>query len=142
MASTIDELLSPDSLPAKQLEVAPADDASASSLTGIACVHGKSTGFSNVHPCTTFAQMAGFESWEAAVRAMRSGRVVTAQGPRLGRASMIEFLLFQRQIERDGLCALPAGTWSGQFSVGYREFFSPDAFRRGRSDDEGIFIEP
>ncbi|ERJ38625.1 hypothetical protein L810_6842 [Burkholderia sp. AU4i] len=54
---------------------------------------------------------------------------------------MTEFLLFQRQVERDGLRSLPADTWSGQFSVGYREFFAIDAFVRGTSGDDAFLVQ-
>jgi hypothetical protein len=104
-------------------------------LTVISCVHGKPTEFSNTHPCTTFAQSAGFASWEAAVDAMKAGRVL------LGRASMTEFLLFQRQIERDRLRSLPVDTWSGQFSVGCREYFAADAFVRDMSEDDAFLVQ-
>lgn len=110
-------------------------------LTVISCVHGKPTEFSSTHPCMAFAESAGFASWEAAVEAMKGGRVLTGHGPRLGRASMTEFLLFQRQVERDGLRSLPADTWSGQFLVGYREFFAIDAFVRGTSGDDAFLVQ-
>lgn len=110
-------------------------------LTAISCVHGKPTEFSDTHPCATFAESAGFVSWEAALEAMKSGRVLTGFGPRLGRASMAEFLLFQRQIARDSLRSLPADMWSGQFSVGYRENFAADAFAYGTSGDDAFLVQ-
>lgn len=110
-------------------------------LTTISCVHGKPTEFSDMHPCATFAESAGFGSWESALEAMRGGRILTGVGPRLGRASMTEFLLFQRQIARDNLRSLPADIWSGQFSVGYREHFASDAFVHGRNGDDAFLVQ-
>lgn len=66
-------------------------------LTVISCVHGKPTEFSSTHPCMAFAESAGFASWEAAVEAMKGGRVLTGHGPRLGRASMTEFRSEERR---------------------------------------------
>lgn len=131
------DMSSPDSSSAARIE----GREQAGRLTVISCVHGKPTEFSNTHPCTTFAQSAGFASWEAAVEAMKAGRVLTGPGPRLGRASMTEFLLFQRQIERDRLRSLPADTWSGQFSVGYREHFPADAFVRDMSGHDAFLVQ-
>lgn len=109
-------------------------------LTVISCVHGKSTDFSNTHPCTAFAQSAGLVSWEAALEAMKGGRVLVGFGPRPGRASMTEFLLFQRQMVRDRLRSLPADMWSGQCSVGYREHFAADTFVRSTSGDDALLV--
>lgn len=103
------DLSSPDSSSAARIK----GRKQAGLLTVISCVHGKPTEFSNTHPCIAFAESAGFASWEAAVEAMKGGRVLTGHGPRLGRASMTEFLLFQRQVERDGLRSLPADTGPG-----------------------------
>lgn len=110
-------------------------------LTAISCVHGKPTEFSHTHPCTTFADSEGFVSWEAALEAMRGGRVLTGFGPRLGRASMAQFLLIQRRVARDSLRSLPADMWSGQFSVGYRENFAADAFAYGMNGDDAFLVQ-
>lgn len=83
-----------------------------------------------VHPCDAFAQRAGYDSWAAALDAMKAGKIVTATGPRIGR-TMIDFNLFDKQVRADGLMTVvPAQDEFGIVSVGLREHFPPETLKR------------
>lgn len=83
-----------------------------------------------VHPCNAFAERAGFASWSAALTAMRSGEIVTATGPGIGRTTL-DYDLFVKQIRTDGLMMiLPAHDVLGLVSVGLRENFPAETLAR------------
>jgi hypothetical protein len=83
-----------------------------------------------IHPCTVFAERAGYPSWAAALEAMRGGKVVTAQGPLIG-TSMMDFQMFERQVREDGLImASPPHNDFGLVMVGFEEHFPADLLAR------------
>lgn len=57
-----------------------------------------------VHPCTVFAESAGYESWAQAVEAMRAGQIVQGQAPRLGKTTA-DVNLFNKEVADAGLTA-------------------------------------
>lgn len=55
-----------------------------------------------IHPCQRWAQAAGHADWAAAVQAMKAGKVLGAQGPKVGK-SMMDLTLFLEQVHAEGL---------------------------------------
>ena len=55
-----------------------------------------------VHPCDAFARRAGCADWASAVQAMKAGKVLVAQGPKVGK-SMMDLLKFIEQVRSEGL---------------------------------------
>lgn len=55
-----------------------------------------------IHPCQRWAQGAGHENWASAVQEMKAGKVLGAQGPKVGK-SMMDVSLFMEQVRIEGL---------------------------------------
>lgn len=55
-----------------------------------------------VHPCDAFARRAGCADWASAVQAMKAGKVLVAQGPKVGK-SMMDLMMFIEQVRSEGL---------------------------------------
>ena len=83
-----------------------------------------------VHPCDAFAQRAGYDSWTAALEAMKNGKIVTATGPAIGRTTL-DFDMFLDQIHSDGLTMVsPRHNEFGLVSVGLHERFPAATLER------------
>ncbi len=68
-----------------------------------------------VHPCDAFARRAGYPDWASAVQAMKAGKVLVAQGPKVGN-SMMDLMMFIEQVRTEGFhcCADDLGwVWLG-----------------------------
>ena len=94
-----------------------------------------------VHPCDAFAQRAGFDSWAAALVAIKGGQIVTASGPRIGRTTL-DFDLFIRQAQIDGLLMIsPAHDECGFVSIGLREHFPAEKLERFQREIEQRVVD-
>jgi hypothetical protein len=83
-----------------------------------------------VHPCDAFAERAGFASWAAALTAMKSGQIVTATAPRIGRTTM-DYDIFVKQARKNGLIMIwPPHDECGFVSVGLRGSFPAGTLER------------
>jgi hypothetical protein len=94
-----------------------------------------------VHPCDAFAQRAGFDSWAAALVAMKRGQIVTATGPRIGRTTL-DFDLFIKQVQIEGLLMIsPAHDECGFVSIGLRAHFPAETLERFQGEIEQRLVD-
>ena len=83
-----------------------------------------------IHPCDAFAQRAGYDSWAAALDAMKTGKIVSASAPPVGK-SIWDLTVFSERIQKDGLLlvSVPHSDF-GLVSVGFRAHFPTKTLAR------------
>jgi hypothetical protein len=92
-----------------------------------------------IHPCNAFAQRAGYTSWATALEAMKSGQIVSASAPQVGK-SIGDLKIFQDQIENDGLILVPVPHGDfGLVSVGFRTSFPEQTLKRMEEESKAAF---